>query len=71
MLLLLLLLLQYEYLDLCNCLIAPLFFANALSMFSASMLSSIYCAVLLVKGYQLGLLLLPRARQQKAHKKAR
>jgi hypothetical protein len=35
------------------------------------MLSSIYCCVLLLKGYQLGLLLLPHARQHKAHKKAR
>jgi hypothetical protein len=70
-LLLLVSLLQYELLDLLNCLIAPLFFANALSMFSASMLNSIYCAVLLIKGYQMGLLLLPRARQQQAHKRTR
>jgi hypothetical protein len=39
-------------------------------MFSARLLSSIYCAVLLVKGYQAGLLLLPAARQQQAHKRA-
>ncbi|WIA39137.1 hypothetical protein OEZ86_005266 [Tetradesmus obliquus] len=62
---------QYELLDLYNCLIAPLFFANALSLFSARLLCSIYCAVLAIKGYQLGLLLLPAARQQQAHKRAR
>ncbi|WIA22769.1 hypothetical protein OEZ86_009726 [Tetradesmus obliquus] len=62
---------QLEALDLVNCIIAPVFFANALSMWTRGFLSSIYCLVLLLKGYQMGLLLLPNARRQHAHKRAR
>lgn len=63
--------LQLEGLDLVNCLIAPLFFANTLAMWTRGLLSAVYCAVLLLKGYQMGLLLLPGARQVHAHRKAR
>jgi hypothetical protein len=63
--------LQLEALDLVNCIIAPVFFANALSMWMRGFLSSIYCIVLLLKGYQMGLLLLTNARKQHAHKRAR
>ncbi len=68
-------LLQLEALDLLNCLIAPLFFANALSRWwdheILGILAATYCAVLLLKGYQLGLLLLPEAHRVHAHRKAR
>lgn len=62
---------QLEAFDLVNCLIAPIFFANTLSMWTRSVLSGIYCAVLLIKGYQMALLLLPNARRVQAHKHAR
>lgn len=63
--------LQLEGLDLLNCLITPIFFASTLSRWPRSFLSSVYCMVLAVKGYQMALLLLPAARQNKAHMKAR
>lgn len=63
--------LQLESLDLVNCIIAPVFFANALALWDRGLLSAVYCVVLLLKGYQMGLLLLPNARRQHAHTRAR
>ena len=62
---------QLEGLDLLNCLITPLFFASTLARWPRSFLSSVYCMVLAIKGYQMALLLLPAARRYKAHAKAR
>lgn len=62
---------QLEGLDLLNCLITPIFFASTLSRWPRSFLSGVYCCVLALKGYQMALLLLPGARQIKAHSKAR
>jgi hypothetical protein len=62
---------QYEVLDLINCLITPIFFANMLSRWPKSFVTMIYCIVLTLKGYQLTLLLIPAARQRHAHAKAR
>lgn len=63
--------LQLEGLDLLNCLITPLFFASTLARWPRSFLSSVYCMVLAIKGYQMALLLLPAARKYKAHAKSR
>mgnify|MGYP001806896551 CR=1 FL=1 len=63
--------LQLEGLDLLNCLITPLFFASTLSRWPRSFLSSVYCMVLAIKGYQMALLLLPAARKYRAHAKSR
>jgi hypothetical protein len=62
---------QLESLDLVNCIIAPMFFANALSIWHWTGLSLVYCVVLLIKGYQLGLLLLPGARRKHKYRRAR
>lgn len=62
---------QYEVLDLINCLITPIFFANMLSRWPKSFVTTVYCVVLTLKGYQLTLLLIPAARQRHAHAKAR
>ena len=48
-----------------------MFFANTLARWTNPALSLTYCTVLLVKGYQMGLLLLPSARAASAHKRAR
>lgn len=62
---------QLEGLDLLNCLITPLFFASTLARWPRSLLGTVYCLVLGIKGYQMALLLLPAARQNNAHAKAR
>jgi hypothetical protein len=62
--------LQYQALDLIGCLMAPLFHATLLKL-SWGLISTIYGLVLILKGYQIGLLFLPAAQQQHAHQHAR
>lgn len=63
--------LQFEALDMINCLICPIFFANMLSRWPKDFVTAVYGVVLAVKGYQLMLLVMPAARQHHAHPKAR
>jgi hypothetical protein len=63
--------LQFEALDMINCLICPIFFANMLSRWPKDFVTAVYGVVLAVKGYQLMLLVMPAARQRHAHPKAR
>jgi len=63
--------LQFEALDMLNCVICPIFFANMLARWPRSFVTVVYSLVLALKGYQLTLLLLPAARRQHAHLKAR
>lgn len=63
--------LQFEAMDMINCLISPIFFASMLSRWPKDLLTFAYGAVLALKGYQLMLLTISAARERHAHRKAR